>query len=204
LIGDFAVDAEGVVPDDSLILVEDGFLKSLLNNRTPSHTITKSNGYNRFAVGAGSFSRGLAPGIVTITSPNTQPADSLKATLLSLAKEEGMKYAILAKPAKGIKATIKPVNFYKVDLASGEETLIRSVMNVEFPENPLRKMIGIGNEQVVQNMMDGGSYGQGNTGFPVSIIAPDAVLIEEFKMQGMPKTLTTGNLPVVSHPNKEE
>lgn len=202
LLGDFIIDAEGVVPVDSMQLVENGLLKNLLNNRTPTHLFKQSNGYLRYGVGAGSFSRGLAPGVVHITSPQAENLPQIKSKMHQLAAEEGMQIAIVAKPLPGISASVKPVNFYKINLKDSSEVLLRSVMNVDFPENPLRKIVALSNQEVVFNMMDGGSYGQGNTGFPVSIIAPDAILIEEFKMQGMPKTLTTGNLPIVSHPNQ--
>ncbi len=204
LIGNFHVDAEGVLPVDSLQLVKEGTLKSLLNNRTPSHLFKESNGYLRYGVGAGSFSRGLTPGIVHVSSPAAESSEQLRKKMMKLAKEEGMQVAIVAKPIEGISASIKPVNFYKINLEDSTETLLRSVMNIDFPDNPLRKIIGVGNGEVILNMMDGGNYSQGNTGQPVSIIAPDLILLEEFKMQGMPKTLTTGNLPVVSHPNKQE
>ncbi|MFW5759576.1 MAG: metallopeptidase TldD-related protein [Cyclobacteriaceae bacterium] len=202
LLGHFHVDAEGVKPVDSLQLVENGILKNLLNNRTPTHLFNTSNGYLRYGVGAGSFTRGLAPGVVQIQSPQAEDLSIIKQKLHKLAAEEGMSIAIVAKPLEGLHASVKPVNFYKINLKDSSEVLLRSVMNVDFPENPLRKIIAVSDEEVVFNMMDGGNYGQGNTGFPVGIIAPDAVLIEEFKMQGMPRTLTTGNLPVVSHPNK--
>lgn len=202
LLGNFYIDAEGVLPVDSLQLIENGDLKNLLNNRTPTHVFKESNGYLRHGVGAGSFKRGLAPGVIHIQSPQSTDMSSIKKRMFEMAEEEGMSIAIVAKPLDGLYACIKPVNFYKVNLNDSTEVLLRSVMNVDFPENPLRKIVALSQEEVIYNKMDGGTYGQGNTGFPVSIIAPDAILIEEFKMQGMPKTLTTGNLPVVSHPNQ--
>jgi predicted Zn-dependent protease len=48
LDGYYPVDAEGVIPDKELVLVENGVLKNLLNGRTPTKKIRHSNGHSRF------------------------------------------------------------------------------------------------------------------------------------------------------------
>ncbi|MBN2349292.1 MAG: hypothetical protein JXJ22_10665 [Bacteroidales bacterium] len=210
-IGKFRVDAEGVIPADSLILIENGVLKSLLNGRTPTRMINESNGYNRFSIFNGYISKNLAPGILSILSNELKSLDELKKMLLQKAKEEALDYAIIIRPLKKSENQF-PVNIYKADLKSGKETLIQSAFIKSIPENVLRKSVFSSNRQMSYNLMLNGnqtSVQAGNSvnyftgGVPVTVTGPDAFLFNEIEIGHTLKPLS-GRLPIVGNPVGEQ
>ena len=88
LIGNFDSDAEGVVPKDTLVLVENGILKSLYNGRTPTRNIKGSNGHWRYKFRGGILTSDLGPGVLFITAKEGKPLDKLKKTLSRLLKKK--------------------------------------------------------------------------------------------------------------------
>ena len=66
LTGSFTVDAEGVIPPDNLVLIENGILKTLLNDRTPTRRIKESNGHNRYAIMNRGFTKQIGPGVIFV------------------------------------------------------------------------------------------------------------------------------------------
>ncbi|MCD4746971.1 MAG: hypothetical protein K8R58_11805 [Bacteroidales bacterium] len=188
LIGSFSVDAEGVIPDDELILVEKGILKTLLNGRTPTEKIKKSNGYNRYSIQTGGMiSSGITPGIITVNSANGISKDELKEKLIEAAKDEGLDYAIIIRklesPNSGIEKDIdplsamsmgsgdnknavsKPIYVYRVSLEDGEEELVRTVELGGISTNTFKKIIGFSDKQFIYNTLLSESVGGLNLGF---------------------------------------
>lgn len=185
LIGSFAVDAEGVIPDDELILVEKGILKTLLNGRTPTEKIQKSNGHKRYSIQSGGWiSSGIAPGVITINSTNGISRDKLKEKLIEAAEDEGLDYAIIIRklesPNSGIEidfdplsamsgdnknAVSKPIYVYKVSLEDGKEELIRTVELGGISTNTFKKIMGFSDKQFIYNTLLSESVGGLNLGF---------------------------------------
>ncbi len=194
LIGNFSVDAEGVIPDDELIIVEKGILKTLLNGRTPTEKIKKSNGYNRYSIQSGGrISSGIAPGIISVNSTNEMSKNKLKEKLIEAAKEEGLDYAIIIRklesPNSGIKkdvdptsalsggnknAVSKPIYVYKVSLKDGKEELVRTVKLGGISTNTFKKIIGISDKQFSYNTLLSASSGL-NLGFFVYYISGGSI-----------------------------
>jgi len=46
LLGNVKVDAEGIIPPDEIILVQNGILKNLLSDRVPTPKVPQSNGHH--------------------------------------------------------------------------------------------------------------------------------------------------------------
>ncbi len=209
LIGSFDLDAEGVVPPKELILVEDGILKTLLNGRIPTIKINDSNGHNRFAIVNGTFTKQVGPGVIRISGKNVKSPDELKNELLARAVEEGLDYAIIIRPVSR-ELNYRPVNIYKVSTEDGSEDLLRSVNIGNITVNSLKRVIGISDDEMVYNTIIPedmsnnifNSFKSGNgiaDGIPVSLIAPDGILLEEIEMEGTAKPLSN-NLPIVDNP----
>jgi hypothetical protein len=206
LIGHFEIDADGVVPQKELTLIENGLLRTLLCDRTPTRTIPQSNGHRRFAFFNNSISYITGPGIIELSGKKQSSTDELKAKLIEKAKEEGLDYAILIK--KVIPRAINyPVEIYKVSVTDGKETLIRSASINNVSLATLRKCIGISNQTTAYNMLvnvgpDNGNLGAFTpdiSGLPASFISPNGILIEEMEVEGSPKNLSEEK-PIVPNP----
>ena len=210
LIGSFNVDAEGVIPPDTLDLVKNGYLKTLLNGRTPTRNISTSNGHDRYALMSGGISERVGPGIISLTGTETSSVSELKKELIKRAEEEGLDYAIIIRPvSKG--PSHQPLNVYKVNLENGEEQLVRSVNIESITLNKLRHIPGISDSRTVYNTLLTESYSDHSTlirsvgtsfnGLPVSFIMPEAMLLDNIELAGTQKPIS-GKLPVVSNPVK--
>ncbi len=209
LIGNFTIDAEGVIPHEDLILIENGILKTLLNGRTPTKKIEESNGHNRFAVMNRGFNKQIGPGVIVVSCQEGKSKEELKRALIEKAKEEELDYAIIIKPAFTA-SNYRPVNIYKVSLEDGNERLVRSVNLVNLINSSLKNITGISNKGIVYNTMfpegiGGSIFNSFNSGInlinglPSSFVVPDALLLEEIEIEGIDKALS-GNLPIVDNP----
>ena len=209
LIGNFAVDAEGVIPPENLVLVEDGILKTLLNDRTPTKRIKTSNGHNRFAIMNSGFTKQIGPGVIIVSGSEGRSKEELKNELLGRAKEEGLDYAIIIKPIASA-TNYRPVNIYKVSLEDGSEKLVRSVNLSNLTDNNLKNISRLSVDNIIYNTMipEGMSAGMFESfisgpdiinGLPSSFIVPDALLLEEVEIEGIAQPLS-GNFPIVDNP----
>lgn len=206
LIGHFEIDAEGVVPPRETVLIEDGMLKTLLNDRTPTRMVPQSNGHRRFAFFNNSVSYITGPGIIEVQGKNQHSQAELKKMLMEKAREEGLDYAIIVrKVMPGI--VNYPVEIYKVSLTDGKETLVRSASLAGISLSTLRKCIGTSDRQTAYNMLisvgpdpsGGGTLSPDISGLPASFISPDGFLIEEMEVHGAPRNLSVEK-PIVPSP----
>jgi len=165
LLGSYDVDDEGVVPPDELVLVEKGLLRNLLNDRTMTKADQICNGH------------GSGPGVITITPSHGEPIDKLKQQLIEKAKEEGLDYALMVRHFSS--GSTRTLNTYTVSLTDGKEELVRSANIRSINLKTLKRVLGVSNEQIVRNVDTGGRYGTS-----VSIIAPNALLLEEVEVEG--------------------
>lgn len=176
LIGHFQVDAEGIIPEDELILIEEGMLKGLLSDRTPTPRIQKSNGHSRLSMDARRINTQVGPGIIKL-EPIEEGKDrkALKELLIQTAKEEGLDYAIIIRKVISPSATanspidegalasmfsqgrptvdsgIKPVYVYKVYVEDGREELVRSVDLQTISSRAFRDIIGWSSKMTAYN-----------------------------------------------------
>ncbi len=169
LLGSFDVDPEGIVPANELVLIENGVLKNLMNNRTLTAATQQANGL------------GQGPGVMEITTTLNDSEATLKKKLIQQAKKEGLDYAIMVKgsPLMGM----GPSDVYRVDVADGKETFIRNAVVREGGARSLRRILGTSGTYAAYNLiqMDGP---QGSAAGPaMSVIAPTALLLEEAEVQ---------------------
>lgn len=191
LTGSFQVDAEGVVPPPELLLVENGILVHQLNGRTPTKEVPHSNGHMRNSPFTGKM---VAPGVLDIKLTEGGMNESeLKQKLIRLALNENLEHAYILRNMTGQGMPI-PLMLYKVDLETGTESLVRIMTIMEFPENSLRQISGFSSNRVVHNTLFGGStyfndmMGIGDMsaeGLPISLIIPDAFIMEDINLSPM-------------------
>ncbi len=172
LIGSFEIDAEGIQPDDELILVENGILKTLLNGRTPTTKIKSSNGHNRTGLLLGGVTSEISPGVISISSSEGIQKEKLKDMLIETALEEDLEYAIIIRkmeslnsgkekrldasmfytPPDGNKSSAtRPLYIYKVSLDDGKEELVRTTEIAGLSAKTLKKILGTSSHQFAYN-----------------------------------------------------
>lgn len=219
LLGSYTIDREGVKPPSELVLVDNGILKTLLNNRTPTLKIKDSNGHFRPVVGGGAWiSTATAPGVVEVTSSKTKSRADLKKELIKRAKDEGLDYGIIVSKlmpmttgaqyydpmvrmttsfGKGDGGSLTaPVLVYRVSVRDGSEELVRSVSLGTVGLTALRHIVGAGDNRLTVNMLTAANW---TSGVPATFIVPDALLLEELDVRKEKRDYTP-RLPVVPSP----
>ncbi|MGC3946885.1 MAG: metallopeptidase TldD-related protein [Chryseolinea sp.] len=157
LLGAYDVDEEGVVPADELILVDKGILKNQLNDRSLARDGQQANGH------AG------GPAVIDVSSSKGTTEKALKQSLIKLATDEGLPYAIIVRESGDVRGSMAEV--WKVDLTTGAETLLRPAQVRRLSLKDLKKVTGISSAQQAYNVPAG-------EGSLTSIICPSALLLE--------------------------
>ena len=198
LIGAYSIDAEGVQPVNDLKLVENGILKTLLNDRVPTPKVSDSNGHLRYSL-LGGYAK--SPGVVNIKYSN---GDSYATLLKNVAKEtekNGLEYYYIIRKLEtsnfskyfqpGSSGLPKPVAIYEVAIKTGVEKMIRCVNISDFPMLSLKYVFGGTTEQVPYNFLS-------NQQIPVSFIVPKAIAFNDISIEkdNSPKA----KLPIVASP----
>ena len=187
LIGSYETDAEGITPAAELLLVENGMLRALMCDRIPTKKIKTPTGNRIYAYQPQGISTRVSPGVLSITTSNGISRDSLKVKLLETARTEGLDHAFIIRtlPAG------RNASLYKVSVADGSEQLVRAGAPSRIDIAKLKRSLGTSAESAVVNMIAGG--------VPISIIYPNAMLIEEIDIEKRNLQNTT-KLPTVSNP----
>ena len=210
LIGSYSVDAEGVKPPQEITLVENGMLRTLLNNRIPTPKVRKSNGHQRLIIGRGST---LGPSVISVTTSAGKSKAEMKDELLNLAREEGLDYAIIVRKLKPPVASVyrfdsmvmssssygsrdgssltKPVLVYRIYVDDGREELVRTISLGGISISSMRRILSASKKRLVHNMTV--------SGIPSTFIVPQALIIEELDVKKEQQTYMP-KLPVVPSP----
>jgi len=179
LIGSYQVDAEGVKAPDKVVLVENGVLRNLICNRTPTQKMKRSNGHARAAISNGGIKTVVAPSVIKLT--NNNPATSvnkteLKKMLLAAAKEEDLEYAYIVRKvvsdaagdlneksnsmiffggdANSKKDLSKTIQVYRVKVSDGTEELV-SLAEIEgLSTKSFKRLLATSSQMQVYNTMD--------------------------------------------------
>ena len=175
--GHYEIDDEGVVPADSLVLIEAGILKSLLNGRTPTRKFLKSQGFAQSFMG-----KNYNAGVLRLTSSKTASADSMQARLLRLAKEEGLPAAYMVKDMSSNSPEI-----YKIDVATGKTEMVNECRITPLSMKSLRRFILASDKQQLENSSD------------YSIISPESLIVNEIEIE-QSETTTKPKPIIVSNP----
>jgi hypothetical protein len=191
LIGTFEIDGEGVVPDDELVLVDKGILKTLLNDRVPTEKVKQSNGYCRFGLRGSSVTLEKAPGVINIFYSSSENPKSLRKSVLHDAEKKGLEYIYIVRKLevsnigqsrilfhKGVRKLplSKPITIYKVSVKTGEEQLVRSAVISDFRIETFKQITHGTKEQIVYNTLLYSSI-------PVSLIVPQSLVFDDINIE---------------------
>ncbi|MDR2027882.1 MAG: hypothetical protein LBQ01_10080 [Prevotellaceae bacterium] len=168
LDGYYPVDAEGVVPDRELVLVENGVLRNMLNGRIPTKKFRHSNGHMRMNINY--MSPRIGPGNILLTSNDTYAPGELKKKLLAAAKEEDLDYAYIVRRYRGN----GPLSIYRIYVADGREELLRGAILPDFNIKSYKRLLGASNREFIYNTRRFGNF--------TTYIVPDALLFEELEV----------------------
>jgi hypothetical protein len=171
LFGGYKIDEQGVKPQN-LTLVKDGYLKTLLNDRTPIKRVEESNGACR----GGSP---MASNIKIDANKKYQATDQeLKNQLLKLCKQRDLKYGLIVKKVQNVNmystqihnmawnkldpiqsgsGKFMAVEVYKI-YPDGREELIRGGNIVGLGTFAFKDIIKIGNTQYILNYLQMPSF----------------------------------------------
>lgn len=175
--GSYQIDDEGVIPPDSLTLIKNGILKSLLNGRTPTQKFPKSQGFVKSAI-----SRVYNPGVLMVTAANTTAKDSMKSRLIKIAKEEGLPFAYIIKDRNYMGA-----DMYKIDVKTGQEELVTANRVTNFNIRSFRRFATASDKLELFNL----PY--------TSLICPESFIVNEVEIEKEDKTVKPKPI-IVSNP----
>lgn len=175
LIGNYTLDAQGVVPVKEIKLVENGILKSLLSSRVPTKKVKASTGSLRYGVIPRSITKAVAPGTLIVSAPEGASSSELKSQLIKAAVEEGLDYAYIVRTF----ADETDQYLYKVSVKDGSETLVTGAEISPIQFIKLKRVLGVSKDEMAFNYLYKGSI-------PTSIIAPKSVLIEDIEIMNKP------------------
>lgn len=188
LWGYCSIDAEGIVPKDTTLLVENGLLRNFLNDRIPAKEKPESTGNSKF--GMNTPIPLVAPSVIEIKTQNGVTYDKLKEQLCVAAKNEGLEYAYIIREFKnGI--TDNPLLLYRVDIATGVETLYRGATLSNITQSTLKRIQASTLSAEAENIFF--------RGVPISIIHPTAMLFDEVDID-KDRTTSYPKPPIVLNP----
>lgn len=171
LMGAYEVDAEGVIPEKEMTLIENGILKKLMNGRTPALKTRESTGSSRYLSDGTGGAFGTAPGTLHISVKDGSKPEKMKKELIKAAKEEGLDYAYIVRNSL----------IYKVNVKDGAETLMRDgkISRINLPQ--MKRALAISSKE---NVMDAWRMCY------ISLIYPSSILIEDVEISktGQKKT----------------
>jgi len=169
LNGYYPIDAEGVVPDKELMLIENGVLRNMLNGRKPTLKIPHSNGHARYDFASNSIK--VMAGNILITCNQTFSNEELRKKLLAAAQEEDLDYAYIVKQYEhGINL------MYRIYIADGREELVRGATISDLSPRTFKRILGASDKEQMW------SYGETQ----MTLIYPDALLFEEMDVTRIP------------------
>ena len=225
LIGFYEIDAQGVIPSSKTTLIEDGVLKKLLTDRTPTLQNATSNGHKSFAISDGSLISTLGSGVIELTSSETKSYKELKEALIAAAKEEDYEYAYIvrkiANPMAGVPglnsfisnlntgvfSVTRPIYIYRIYVKDGREELVRSCKISDLSLKSFKRIVGVADTQLVYNTLQRGKQNGYPTyqtrftlvGAPASFIVPNAIVFQELEVE-KDKNIVLKREPIVPSP----
>ncbi|MCL2417165.1 MAG: metallopeptidase TldD-related protein [Bacteroidales bacterium] len=196
LVGAYAVDAEGVVPAARQVLVERGLLRQILNTSVPNQQAASSHGNFRLGPNAAQITTQIMPSVLEVQSSQALSPARLRQQLIRTARNEGLDYAYIVRQLSGTP------RIYRVDVRTGQETLMRSPDIERITTRRLMRFDAVSNQEFVGNKMFGARAADGSRGpaFPVSIICPGGILLNDVEVRR--STANMGTLPPVTNPTE--
>lgn len=185
LMGAYTVDADGVTPAESLVLIENGIMQRQLNGLTPTPYAKSSTGSFRFGTNPAMPFPEITIGTLHVKAAQTTAQQKMITTLLKAAKKEGKKYAYIVSLQPGRQLLM----LYRVDVKTGERHLMRT-NTIDHPtDQQLNNLLAVSSSEIVVNNIDN---------VCTSIIAPASFIVANEKIQKA--TLQPISKPVVKYP----
>jgi hypothetical protein len=181
---------EGIIPDSSTLLVENGMLRKLLNDRIPARTSPNSTGNSRLTYRGNGLGTTAAPSVIKIEGRDGVSHVDLKNKLIEMAKEEGFEYTYIIRE---LSSYSRPFLIYRVNVADGSEELIQASELSGVTLSKLKRIPAISNQEKTENLSFSGA--------PISIIYPDAMIIEDIDIDKERESSKT-KAPIVDNPVK--
>ena len=176
LIGSYESDAEGVIPENEVVLIDKGILKTMLNGRTPNQNVRQTNGHCGYNIAGGMIMTGEGPSVINVSAGETIGKEALRKKLIEKAKEEDLKYAYIIKKVKcsnsgssegfSISSIMsmagdmqkkgglsKPIAIYRINIATGKEELVRGCDIAGLTVSSLKKLMGVSDKQYIYNTL---------------------------------------------------
>lgn len=189
LLGSYVVDAEGVVPEEEMLLVDKGVLKKELNGKIPTNKVRYSTGSARFIPARGDVIYVTAPGTLHVKANDGLKPEAMKKALLKVAKEEKMDYAYIVRRLSGNASLL-----YRVDVKTGKETQVRFGKVSPVNMAKLKNIRAICSSERVNNfILDKGAV--------VSMIYPASFLLDNADITVM--NVRKRKLPALKNPLQE-
>ena len=159
LLGGFEIDDQGV-PAASVSLVERGYLKRMLNGRTPVTGVERSTGHWR---------GGVAPSNLIVSSSVTMTDDELMAELLLLVEDRGAEFGVIVRRigssaagggrdplaslfgGGGERGAAPAVVAFKV-YPDGREVPVRNLEFSGFAASTFKEIIAVGDREIVYSL----------------------------------------------------
>ncbi len=189
LLGSYNIDAEGVIPADSLIMVKNGILKNLYSSRLPTNISEKSSGRRRYSFNRNQIGVRSGPGTLHFKSSAATSIDELKSRLIRMAKDQGFKYAYILRSIPSKIANLS-ANCYQVDVETGKEILVDDIaLRYKLKRQVLKNLVGVSDSTFIYNSLwnnDRKNMGQNSvaeTGLLVSLIIPSAILVDNAEIR---------------------
>jgi predicted Zn-dependent protease len=211
LLGTYTVDEEGVKAE-RVQVADNGILRDLLMSRRPGPDLDRSNGHGRAAYLGDPHP--LISNLFFTSTAAESPAD-LKKKFLTACKQNGNKWCLLVRamdnPVLGVPESDDlsdliigaasgaatgdrlPLLVYRVDVDSGQETLIRGARLTGLTLRAMRNIAGIGSDATAFNFMQSqeagftgtalAAFGSADSGVPATVIAP-SLLFDDVEVRG--------------------
>jgi hypothetical protein len=211
-LGFYKIDDQGIKPE-TINLVEKGYLKSLLNDRTPTKRLLVSNGHKR--EGAITYSNLF----IEVEKEKTLNNNEIKTKLIELIKQRDLPFGIIITKianqnimSTSIMSKTYGITSYLVDQNSspiieaykiyqdGREEFVSNIQISSISAPTFKDIIFAGTENYVFNHLSvnsGGFMGEGSPYIPTSIISP-ALLFEDLEINPIEKD--TPKPPFFSNP----
>ncbi|WP_434381193.1 TldD/PmbA family protein [Melittangium boletus] len=184
LNGFYEYDEEGV-KGQRTVLVDKGVLKSYLLSRRPVEGFLQSNGHGRSQGSAKPVAR-----MANLIVESTKQVDDaeLKRQLIAEARRQGRPYGLIIRDITGGNTNTSSYGYqafkgvprmvFRVDVKTGEESLVRGVEIVGTPLSAINRIQVTGRKSGIFNGFCGAESGH----VPVSTVAP-ALLLQEIELQ---------------------
>ncbi|MBN1756538.1 hypothetical protein JW877_10070 [bacterium] len=218
LAGHYKYDLEGVIAQ-RVVLCENGILKQVLNHRKPTKKQPTSNGHALLGSPGGNVKPSISN--LFIKAEETISSEGLIEQFKQKCLENGLEYGLIIRnfytPSsekelmKSVFSSIMsiggggklnipmdPLYIYKIDLETGNETLLKNLQIDNLDDNSLKDIILASEEEYLLNR---GSTTLGSS-IGVAIVAPEMIVIDDLELSW--KQPSSEEKPYLPNPSFEK